>query len=250
MTMIVTRNYIDKAKEKFYEIVADKNLLNRKIIIKSRILTPEEAIGNPDRTDFPILVGKERIMEAKFQGSVGHVFTDMPGDYKDTLKNILNKKLKNNFHRAVLIASMNAVLRSLGLIEGTVHCKNNDPEKCADKLILWLKKNCAGKRTVALIGFQPAFIENLSKKFTLKVLDLNKDNIGERYGTPVFDGNQFYKDIIRWADIVLATGTVFTNGTIEKIAKIKPIEGIIFYGVTVSAIAKLLRLKRVCFYPK
>ncbi|MBI5574068.1 MAG: hypothetical protein HY919_05910 [Elusimicrobia bacterium] len=243
-------NYLDRAKEKFYKIVTDKNLLNKKIIIKSRILTPAESIGNPDRADFPLLTGKERIMEAKFQDSVGHVFTDMPGDYKDTLKDILNKKLKNNFHRAVLIASMNAVMRNLGLIEGTVHCKDNAPEKCADKLILWLKKHCPRKKTVALIGFQPAFIEKLSKKFTLTVLDLNKDNIGKKYGVPVIDGNKFYKNIIRRSDIVLATGTVFANGTIEKIAKIKPIEEIIFYGVTVSAIAKLLKLKRVCFYPK
>jgi len=245
-------SYLDKAKEKFYEIVADKNLLNRKIIIKSRILTPEEAIGNPDRTDFPLLVGKERIMEAKFRGSTGHVFTDMPGDgdYADALKNILNKKIKNNFHRAVLIASMNAVMRSLGLIEGTVHCKDNDPEKCADKLLPWLKKHFPKKKTVVQIGFQPAFIEKLSKKFTINVLDLNKDNIGEKYGVPVLDGNKFYKDIIRRSDIVLATGTVFVNGTIEKIAKIKPIEEIIFYGVTVAAISELLKLKRICFYPK
>ncbi|HAX61938.1 MAG TPA: hypothetical protein DCX95_05220 [Elusimicrobia bacterium] len=244
------KNYLDKAKEKFYKIVADKNLLNKKIIIKSRVLTPEEAIGNPDRSDFPLLTGKERIMEAKFKNSIGHVFTDMPGNYTDTLKNILNKEIKNNFHRAVFIASANAVMRELDLIDGTVHCKNNEPEKCADKLVVWLKKYYPGKRTVAQVGFQPAFIEKLSKKFTLNVLDLNKDNFGEKYGVPVFDGNKFYKDIIRRADIVLATGTVFVNGSIEKIAKLRPIEEIIFYGVTVSGISKLLKLKRVCFYPK
>jgi len=70
------------------------------------------------------------------------------------------------------------------------------------------------------------------------------------YMVPVLDGNKFYKKIIGWADIVLATGTVFANGTIEKIARVRPIEEIIFYGVTVSAIAELLKLKRVCFYPK
>ena len=244
------KSYLDEAKEKFYQIVADKNLLNKEIIIKSRILTPEEAIGNPDRADFPLLTGKERIIEAKFQDSIGHVFTDMPGNYADTLKNILNKKIKNNFHRAILIASMNAVMRNLGLIEGTIHCKDNDPEKCADKLVLWLKKHFPGKKTVVQIGFQPAFVEKLSKNFTLNVLDLNKDNFGEKYGVPVLDGNKFYKKIIGWADIVLATGTVFANGTIEKIARVRPIEEIIFYGVTVSAIAELLKLKRVCFYPK
>jgi len=135
------KSYLDKAKEEFYKIISDKNLLDKEIIIKSRVLTPEEAIGNPDRADFPLLTGKERIMEAKFQESVGHVFTDMPGNYTDTLKNILKKEIKNNFHRAILIASINAVMKNLVLIEGTIHCKDNEPEKCADKLVLWLKEN-------------------------------------------------------------------------------------------------------------
>jgi len=106
------------------------------------------------------------------------------------------------------------------------------------------------KRKIALIGYQPAFVEKLSKEFTLKVLDLNKDNFGKRYGVSVLDGNKFYKDVIKWAEIVLATGTVFVNGIIDKIVEIKPIEEIIFYGVTISGIAKLLNLKRICFYSK
>jgi len=242
--------YIEEAKKRFYEIVKERNLLNRKVVIKSRVLTPQEAIGNPDRRDFPLLKGKERIMEAKFKDSVGHVFTDMPGNYEDSLKNILNKELKNNFHRAVLIASMNAVLKSLGLIEGVRHCKDNEPEECAKKVSEYLKKNFRRKKRVALIGYQPAFVDELSKSFTLNVLDLNKENFGERYGVPVLDGERFLRDILSWAEIVLCTGTVFVNNTIEEIAELKPIKEIVFYGVTISGIARLLNLKRVCFYSK
>ncbi|MCD6423658.1 MAG: hypothetical protein J7L42_06040 [Elusimicrobia bacterium] len=242
--------YIEKAKKKFYEIANKHHLLNTKIIIKSRVLTPEEAIGNPDRRDFPLLKGRERIMEAEFKSCFGHVFTDMPGNYTDTLKNILKKKIKNNFHRAILIASINAVMRHLNLIKGTKHCKNNEPEKCARKVARYLKENFKRKKRLALIGYQPAFIEELAKSFTLNVLDLNKENFGEKYGVPVLDGDKFLKDVVDWAEIVLATGTVFVNDTIEKIAKLKPIEDIVFYGVTVSGIAELLKLKRVCFYSK
>jgi len=242
--------YIEKAKEEFYKIANKHHLLNTKIVIKSRVLTPEEAIGNPDRRDFPLLKGRERIMEAEFKNSKGHVFTDMPGNYADTLKNILKKKIKNNFHRAVLIASINAVMRHLNLIKDTKHCKDNDPEKCAKKVSRYLKENFKGKKRLALVGYQPAFIEELSKSFTLNVLDLSEENLGEKYGVPVLDGEKFLKDVIDWAEIVLATGTVFVNDTIEKIAKLKPIEDIVFYGVTVSGIAELLNLKRVCFYSK
>jgi uncharacterized protein (DUF4213/DUF364 family) len=244
------KNYLNKAREEFYRLLTDRNLLNKEIVINSRVLTPEEAIGNPDRRDFPLLVGKERIMEARFENSVGHVFTDMPGNYTDTLENILNKEIRNNFHRAILIASINAVMRNLGLIEGTIHCKDNEPERCADKILSWLKEQYTDKRRLALIGFQPAFVDRVSKGFEINVLDLNKENFGERYGVVVLDGNKYFEKVLNWADIVLATGTTFVNGTIEEIGRVKPIDEIIFYGVTVSGIARLLGLKRVCFYSR
>jgi len=244
------KNYLNKAREEFYRLLTDRNLLNKEIVINSRVLTPEEAIGNPDRRDFPLLVGKERIMEARFENSVGHVFTDMPGNYTDTLENILNKEIRNNFHRAILIASINAVMRNLGLIEGTIHCKDNEPERCADKILSWLKEQYTDKRRLALIGFQPAFVDRISKGFEINVLDLNKENFGERYGVVVLDGNKYFERVLNWADIVLATGTTFVNGTIDEIGRVKPIDEIIFYGVTVSGIARLLGLKRVCFYSR
>ena len=244
------KNYLNKAREEFYRLLTDRNLLNKEIVINSRVLTPEEAIGNPDRRDFPLLVGKERIMEARFENSVGHVFTDMPGNYTDTLENILNKEIRNNFHRAILIASINAVMRNLGLIEGTIHCKDNEPERCADKILSWLKEQYTDKRRLALIGFQPAFVDRISRGFEINVLDLNKENFGERYGVVVLDGNKYFERVLNWADIVLATGTTFVNGTIDEIGRVKPIDEIIFYGVTVSGIARLLGLKRVCFYSR
>lgn len=238
----------DNIKKRFFEIVKENNLLNKSVIIKAKVLTPEEAIGNPDRMDFPILTGKERIIEGTFENTKSQVFTDMPGDYKDTLNNILNKEIKNNFHRSILLLAINCVLKYLNLIEGTIHCKDNEPEKCADDLLKMLKENYKNTDKIALIGFQPAFIEKLSKHYSLTVLDLNKENFGIKYNAKILDGKLHTNEAIKHSDLTLSTGTVFTNGTIVNIMQYIPINDIIFYGVTVSGASHLLNLKRICFH--
>jgi len=42
-------------KEKFERIVAENDLLDETVVIRAKPLTPEEAIGNPESEDFPIL---------------------------------------------------------------------------------------------------------------------------------------------------------------------------------------------------
>ncbi|NOQ33460.1 MAG: hypothetical protein GQ567_04585, partial [Methanosarcinales archaeon] len=66
-------------QEKFEKIVADNNLSEEAVTVRAKPLTPEEAIGNPEGDDFPILKGKERMMQAEFRGSFGQAFTDMYG---------------------------------------------------------------------------------------------------------------------------------------------------------------------------
>ncbi|RLG27572.1 hypothetical protein DRO03_11880 [Methanosarcinales archaeon] len=44
-------------REKFERIVAENNLLDETVVIRAKPLTPEEAIGNPESEDFPILKG-------------------------------------------------------------------------------------------------------------------------------------------------------------------------------------------------
>lgn len=244
------KDYIEIIKEKFLQILSEKNLLEDKVYIEARVLTPQEAIGVPERRDFPLLAGKERLIEAKFRNSYAAVFTDMPGNYEGKLKDILNMELRNNFERAIFISALNAVMRELKMIEGTRHCKDDEPEKCAEKLALWLKENYPEVKKVCLIGYQPAFVERISNEFDLTVLDLNNENFGRRFNAVVLDGKKFCEKVLKSVEIVICTGTVFVNNTIEEITKIKPIEEIIFYGVTVAGIAKLLNLKRVCFYSK
>lgn len=57
-------------------------------VVSARALTPEEAIGTPERSDFPILKGKESMMEARFRGNRGQAFTSMPGDFRGTLEEV------------------------------------------------------------------------------------------------------------------------------------------------------------------
>ena len=140
-------------KDRFEKIVAEHNLLDETVTIRAKPLTPEEAIGNPESEDFPILKGHERLMQAEFKGSFGQAFTDMHGDFEGTLQDVLYMELNNNFRRAIFISTLNAVMRNLGLIEGSVHCKDHGPEECGLDLVEFLE-GCKISR-IALVGFQP-----------------------------------------------------------------------------------------------
>jgi len=51
------------------------------------------AIGEPGRRDFPIIIGKERVIEAEVLGARAHVFTDSTKEFFGKLKEILNLPL-------------------------------------------------------------------------------------------------------------------------------------------------------------
>lgn len=57
--------------DKFKKLVEDNSLLNEEVNITGRTLTAEEAIGNTERKDFPIIKGKEKLLEADFRGVKG-----------------------------------------------------------------------------------------------------------------------------------------------------------------------------------
>jgi hypothetical protein len=211
-------------------------------VVSARALSPEEAIGKPDRTDYPILKGKEVMVEAVFRDARAHAFTDMPGDYQGSLKALVNLELKNNFERAVFIACFNAVMRHFGLISNTVHCKDSAPALCAQKLPDFIEADF-GKPKIAFVGYQPAMIEKLSESFQLRVLDLDKTNIGaHRFGL-VIEGPENTNDVLSWGDIILATGSTCVNGTIVSFLNEKPL---VFYGITVAGPAMLHGYRRFC----
>lgn len=231
-------------KERFFNLIKEKNLMSSRVeVISARTLTPQEVIGRPERDDFPLLKGKEVMIQADFKGSLGQAFTDMPGNYSGSLQEILAIPLDNNFEKAVFIATLNAVLRYLNYISKTVHCKDKEPAECAAHLVDYIKERFGNPR-IAFIGMQPAMIEALAAYFKIRVTDLDKDNIGKRKGGVLIESVLKTKEILSWADIILTTGTTAANKTLPSLLIEKPI---IFYGVTIAGVAYLKGYEQYCF---
>ncbi|MGQ9629949.1 MAG: Rossmann-like domain-containing protein [bacterium] len=211
--------------------------------MRARVLSPEESIGNPERRDFPLLAGRERLVQAEFRGSLGQAFTDMYGDFRGTLGDVLGMDLANNYRRAVFVSTLNAVMRHLGMIEGTVHCRDEGPGKCAGKLIEMIEREY-GRPKIALVGFQPSMASLIGERFPLRITDINPENVGRERCGVVIEGSGRTGENLKWCDIALVTGTTLVNGTIRDFLGIgKPM---IFYGVTIAGAAKILGLERFC----
>lgn len=246
MKYMTQNELMHSLKDKFQALVRQNNLSADEVKITTKNLTPEEAIGNPKRRDFPILTGQEVMMQADYKGSLGQTFTDAPTIFNGTLDDILTLDLSEDSHnRAIFFAAMNAVMAHLGLVGHTVHCKTEDPENCAKEFISFFKKNYGGKK-IALVGYQPSMLDALSKEFTVRVLDLSPKNVGQiRYGVKVEHGIDNYRDVVlNWADVVLCTGSTLCNGTIVNFIDIG--KEVLFFGTTVAGAAQLMGWKRLC----
>ena len=229
-------------RKELAKIVRGNGLESEEIVIKAKALSPEEAIGNPEERDYPLVIGVERMMQAELKDSLGQAFTDMYGNFSGKLSDILKMELNSNFHRAILISSLNAVMRYLGLIDKSTHCKDHEPRECSQELVKYIERNY-GNPKIAFVGFQPRMVEALSPKFELRVTDIDKNNIDiEKFGV-IIDGPEKSQENLDWCDIALVTGTTAVNGTISQFQIAKPM---IFYGITITGIAQILGLKHFC----
>jgi len=231
-------------KEKFFNLIKEKDLMSSKIqVVSARTLTSQEVIGRPERDDFPLLKGKEVMIQADFKGSLGQAFTGMPGNYSGTLKEIFDMSLNNNFERAVFISALNAVLRYLNYISKTVHCKDKEPGECAAHLVDYIKERFSNPR-IAFIGMQPAMVDALATQFEIRVVDLDPDNLGQKKSGVTIEDVAHTEEILSWADLIVATGTTVVNDTLTPLLIEKPI---IFYGVTIAGVAYLKGYEQYCF---
>ncbi|MDO5714238.1 MAG: DUF364 domain-containing protein [Tissierellia bacterium] len=232
--------------EKFQNLVEKEGLEKEEIAVDIKSLTPTESIGNPKRKDFPLLTGKEAMVEANFKGAKGQAFTLSRSTYQGRLNDVLNLDLSNNYNKAIFLSTLNAVLKYLGLIDHTVHCKDEEPETCAFEISRYMEEHFQDKKIV-LIGYQPAILEALTNvSVELRILDLNPINIGEyRYGVLVEDGEKDFEEITQWGDVFLVTGSTLANGSIVNFLNLK--QPVIFYGNTIAGAAYLLHLPRLCF---
>jgi hypothetical protein len=229
-------------KNEIYKVFGDRKLLSAPVSVRARVLTTEEAIGNPEADDYPLQKGKEKLMQAEFQGAVGQAFTDHYGDFEGTLGDVLQMSLENNFRRAVFVATMNAVLRRLGRIENTIHCRDQEPVECAAAMASHIQGKY-GQVKIALIGFQPRIVQSLWSHFDIRVLDLDKDNIGSRKFGVEIEGPAQTGSAVNWADLLTVTGTTLVNDTIGSFLNNKPT---IFYGTTIAGAAHLMGWERFC----
>ena len=233
------------------ELVSVSGLAAAAVTVLAKPLTPEEAIGTPGRRDFPILAGKERVVEARLGSGTGHAFTDTAREFTGRLQDVLDLEFSDNGRRTIYVATLNAVLRHLGRAAGTVHCRDDDPECCGSEIAATLQRRF-GRARLGLIGFNPAIAEHLVRKFgseRLCITDLNPENTGRhRFGVEILDGETDTDQLLERSDVVLVTGTTFVNGTFDRIwdgVLAHRRHGIVF-GVTGAGVCELLGLERLC----
>ncbi len=242
---------LKRARMVFAEIVENEHLAESEVSVRVIPLTAEEAIGRPWRQDFPIIIGKERVIEARFHGTKGQAYTDSPQEFEGTLEDVLNLALVTNQSRAVLIASLNAVLNHLGMVEATVHCKDEDPERCALEIAETVSRRF-GTVSVGLIGLNPAVAERLVDRFgadRVRITDLDPDNVGrERFGVTIWDGNDRTEDLVDASDVVVFTGTTLVNASFDGIWELirTRMKHYLVYGMTAAGICRLMNIDRIC----
>jgi hypothetical protein len=250
----MARPALERARDLLSTIAAEAGLLDAGVSVLAQPLTPEEAIGTPGRRDFPILVGRERVVEARVGAGRGHAFTDTAREFVGRLSDTIEQPLGDNGARAIFVAALNATLAHLGRVRGAVHCRDDDPERCGVEIAETVAGRVGDRGTLGLIGLNPAIAEHLVSRFgphRVRIADLDPANIGRRrFGVEVWDGAERRSSLIETADVVLFTGSTLVNGTFDAIdreIRSRNKTGIV-YGVTAAGVAELLGLERVCPY--
>ena len=244
---------LEAAKLKLAEIAAEHGLLDTPIAVLVSALTPEQAIGQPSRRDFPIVEGQEQVIEAVVNDARGHAFTDSPRDFSGTLRDVMALPLVSNQNRAVFVAVLNATLRSLGMLEASLHCRDEDPEKCAKELAEHVHEKW-GKTTAGLVGLNPAIAEALVAVLgaeNVRITDLNLKNVGAvKFGVTIWDGKTQTEELIRRSRVVIVTGTTLVNGTFDRIwdGIQRNSKDYLIYGVTAAGVCTLTGWDRICPY--
>ena len=245
--------FMEEVKKKFEKLVRENNLLDKKLLIKAKGLSVQQAIGSPKRQDYPILQGKEIMLEADLEGFKGQSFTSAPCDYTGNLAEIINLNLDDDYQLALYVAAINTVMTYLGLLDKTIHCKDEEPEECAKELVKFIIKEYGANTKVGLIGYNPSLLEALAKKFSLLASDLNLNNIGkEKFGVKILDGEKETEYLIKNSELVFFTGSTLCNGSfpiiLDTLKKYK--KPFYVFGITGAGICKLNNYNRFCPFAK
>lgn len=77
----------------------------------------------------------------------------------------------------------------------------------------YLESLYKGSRIVQ-IEFQPGMVDAVSRRFMLRVVDLDPQNIRTRPCRVTIEGPEATEDAAGWAEVLLVTGSTLVNGTI------------------------------------
>jgi hypothetical protein len=243
---------LEQAKERFSALVHELRLGEENVRITIALLTAREAIGNPNREDYALLEGKEVMIEAQFRGDLGQAFTDQPKAFHGPLKTVLGLSLEKKNNRAIFIATLNAVMAHQGMVTGTRHCRDEEPEECAAEIAKNLLARF-GRIKIGLIGYQPAILENLVQGFgvaNVRCTDLNPKNVGAgKFGITIWDGRTATQELIQESNLVLVTSSTMVNNTFDRIRQAALVQGkyLISFGVTGAGVSALTDVERLCF---
>jgi len=239
---------VEELKERWWRRVTESGLRGCEVVVSVRGLKPEEAIGRPPQGDYPILRGREVMIQAELEGAIGQAFTDEPRRFEGSLEDIYRMRLSTNGERAVFVAVANATYRHLGLVGNTVHCRDEGPEVCGRKIAESLASMATPETKLLMIGFQPSIAQSLSKRFrNFRVTDMDPENVGRVKRGVKIEPYEANREAIAWSDMVLATGSTIVNNTIDEIIELCKGKPLIFYGVTIASAAYEFGLKRLCF---
>jgi hypothetical protein len=243
---------LDQVKKRFSALVHELELGEEDVQITVATLSAQEAIGSPNRDDYALLEGKEVMIEAQFQGSFGQAFTDQPQGFQGQLNSVLGLNLDTKHNRAIFIATLNAVMSRQGMVTGTRHCRDEEPEECAAEIA----KNLLGrfgKIKIGLVGYQPAMLDHLVREFgtdNVRCTDLNPKNMAaQKFDVEIWDGREATQGLVQWSDLVLVTSSTIVNNTFDGVRQEALSQGkhLITFGVTGAGVSALTDVERLCF---
>ncbi len=190
--------------------------------------------------EYVLIRGPEIMLTCRVGKYFGQAFTVAPRSFRGRLLDVLRLDLEKMYNRGLFYAVLNALYRSIGLIDKSMHCRGDEPIKCGLELTYMLLKKYGTGVRVLHIGYQPGHVEALASVFrdNLLVTDLRNDTVWRiKYGRLVYDG-LFDQQYITYSDIVLLTASSVINNTFWKILVHSKILGkeTIVYGVSAASL--------------
>ena len=234
--------------------LAEERELDRNEAVEIRPLGVAEAIGDPAPwRDYPLMEGKEKLIEARYGDGRGQAFTSTPAGWQGTLGDILDLEPTSDRNRALFVAAANALGRRLGQVRSTIHCHDAATGRCARAMAEETARRLSPGGKVALVGYQPGFVHALSERLgpeKLLGVDLDPERIGKvEAGVTILDGRTELSRLAVEGELALATGSTLVNDSLDDTVAAFAVQGkpVVFFGTTIAFAACLLHLERLCF---